>query len=304
MTGATGFIGRSFIIKLLEQGLPVRVAGRNIPSVTNTEYFRYDSLDNETSWEGAFDSVQVVCHIAGLAHGKHYSNFDYDAVNCKGTINLATQAAKAGVKRFIFISSIGVNGVSNIVPFTSFDRANPADEYSMSKFNAEKGLLDVALSQGLEVVIIRPPLVYGPNAPGNFGRLMKLSNLPFPLPLGGIKNKRSFVALENLVSLMLLCLEHPKAANQTFLVSDDSDISTSELIQMMRIVTGRKAFLISVPVRWLKWAAKLVGMSALIDRLCDSLQVDIKHTKETLGWLPPVSVEEGIRRCFTKEDLC
>jgi len=231
-------------------------------------------------------------HVAGIPLA------EFIQLNTDATINIAKAAAHSGVRRFIFLSSIGVNGICNTKPFSINDTPMPVEDYAVSKRNAEIGLKQIAADTGMEVVIIRPPLVYGANAPGNFGKLVKLAEKNLPLPLGAIHNKRSLVALDNLVDLMVTCIDHPKAANQTFLVSDDQDVSTTELLQMMTRAAGKKPLLLPVPVSWLKLAGKFIGKQAVIDRLCGNLQVDISHTKETLAWKPPVSVEEGIARCF------
>ncbi|MGN5055305.1 NAD-dependent epimerase/dehydratase family protein [Aeromonas veronii] len=250
-------------------------------------------------------AVDVVIHCAAQAHiGKGFveRQADFYQINYDATLKLARQAKDAGVKRFVFISSIGVNGSHNRHgAFKYDDVAAPWDEYTQSKYAAELGLRQLAKETGLEVVIIRPPLVYGANAPGNFGKLIHAIRNGHFLPLGAINNQRSFVALDNLVDLIITCIDHPHAINQTFLVSDEQDISTTQLLEMMSQASGKSPRLLPVPMSWLRLAGKLTGKQAVIERLCGNLQVDISHTKVTLGWQPPISVEEGIRRCFIED---
>lgn len=300
VTGATGFIGKSFLSNVIGQNFnvvaPARKPLSNLPDCVEMPLLEdLNNLPTDCDW---FDGCDAVLHIAAKAHLNNLSLDDYALVNTTATLNLAKRSADAGVKRFVFLSSIGVNGISNTKPYTAFDVPAPVEAYAVSKLEAEIGLKQIAKETGMEVVIIRPPLVYGADAPGNFGKLTKLAQKNLPLPLGAIHNKRSLVALDNLVDLIITCIDHPKAANHTFLVSDDLDVSTTDLLQMMTRAAGKKPRLIPVPVSWLKLAGKLTGKQAVIDRLCGNLQVDISHTKDTLGWKPPITVEEGIARCF------
>jgi len=221
---------------------------------------------------------------------------EFRKVNTAGTLTLARQAAEAGVRRFVFISSIGVNGNQSIKPFNEQDTPAPHDLYAISKFEAEQGLWGIQQDTGMEVVVIRPPLVYGPNAPGNFGALMRVVQRGWPLPLGAVHNQRSLVALDNLVDFVITCLDHPAAANQIFLVSDGEDLSTTELLRRVAHALGRPARLIPVPVSLLAAGAALLGRRDMAQRLCGSLQVDISKTQTLLGWNPPISVDEGLRR--------
>jgi UDP-glucose 4-epimerase len=223
---------------------------------------------------------------------------EFRRVNVQGTLNLARQAAAAGVRRFVFVSSIKVNGEATQLgrPFMADDAPAPLDAYGVSKMEAEQGLLETARQTGMEVVIIRPPLVYGPGVKANFAAMMRWLRCGVPLPLGAIHNQRSLVALDNLVDLIVTCLTHPAAANQTFLVSDGEDVSTTELLRRMGQALGRPARLIPVPVSWLKLAATLVGKPDVAQRLCGSLQVDIEKTRRLLVWTPPISLDEGLRR--------
>lgn len=307
LTGSTGFVGQGLIKKLPADSL-ISI-GRKVPETQHGRFVSKTLVASE-NFTDCLNGVSVVIHAAARVHVMADSSADplaeYRAINTAGTLNLAVQAAAAGVKRFIFISSIKVNGESTDKgkPFTPFDETAPTDPYGLSKAEAESELRQLAIKTGMEVVVIRPPLVYGPGVKANFAAMLNLAQKNLPLPLGAIHNKRSLVALDNLVDLVITCIDHPKAANQTFLVSDDNDISTPELLQTMTRVAGKKPRLFSVPVDLLKLAALLTGKQAVIDRLCGNLQLDISHTKITLDWIPPVSVEEGIRRCFVKEDLC
>ncbi|MDP5132957.1 MAG: SDR family oxidoreductase [Paraglaciecola sp.] len=308
LTGASGFVGGALSKALSEHCYQVIEIGRR-PS-KNSQHFYEAELSSTTDFSACLKGVDVCIHVAARAHVMNESAENpaevYNEANTKTTLNLAYQAAKEGVKRFIFISSIKVNGesTSDGHPFNINDTANPSDPYGFSKAEAELALKDIMIHTAMEVVIIRPPLVYGPGVKANFLSMLKLAQKNLPLPLGSIKNKRSLVALDNLVDLIVTCINHPSAANQTFLVSDDHDVSTSELLQMMTRAAGKTPRLLPVPVSWLKLAAKLTGKQAVIERLCGNLQVDISHTKHMLDWKPPVEMEEGIRRCFVKEDLC
>lgn len=311
ITGANGFIGQQLTNVLLDHGyslLSVLRLGASFNARSNVNIKRLYCFDEAHLRTIDFTGIECVVHLAAKAHVSHDDKINslelFRIANVESTLNLARLAANAGVKRFVFLSSIGVNGTSNNKPFCVTDEPAPSEPYAWSKLEAEKGLRQIALDTGIEVVIIRPPLVYGANAPGNFGRLIKLVQKDFPLPLGAIFNKRSLVGLDNLIDLIVTCVSHPKAGNQTFLVSDDHDLSTTELLNMMAKAAGKRSRLVPIPVGWLKFTTKLIRKQAVIDRLCGNLQVDIRPTKETLDWVPPISVEEGIRRCFIKEDLC
>lgn len=311
LTGATGFVGNALLQKLIQQPtLAICTYGRSVPVGLpryNTPVFNHvmGEISALADYATALGDVDVVIHCAAQAH-TNKNCIDYQAelnhVNCDGTLSLARQAVDAGVKRFVFISSIGVNGgFSREGPFKHDDTAAPWDEYTKSKYAAELGLQQLAKVTGLEVVIIRPPLVYGANAPGNFGKLVQAVKAGKWLPLGAIHNQRSFVALPNLVDLIITCIDHPHAINQTFLVSDDQDISTTQLLEMMTRAAGKSPRLLAVPMSWLRLVGKLTGKEAVIERLCGNLQVDISHTKKMLGWQPPISVEDGIKRCFIED---
>jgi len=305
LTGGTGFLGGALLGALANKD--VRCLGRQKPSEISGSSFYQCEINADADFSAAIQNMNVIIHCAARVHIMHDNSSapleDFREVNTYGTLNLAQQAADAGVKRFIFISSIKVNGESTELglPFKSDDNFVPTDPYGLSKYEAEVGLREIAARTGMEVVIIRPPLVYGPGVKANFASMMKWVNKGIPLPLGSVNaNKRSLVYLDNLVDLIVTCIDHPNAANQTFLVSDDHDVSTTELLREMARGDERPSRLIPVPVGVMQFAANLVGKGAVAARLFGSLQVDIEHTKKVLNWSPPVSFSEGIRRCFYK----
>ncbi|MBA2880020.1 nucleoside-diphosphate-sugar epimerase [Desulfosalsimonas propionicica] len=300
ITGATGFIGRRLCEVIPEKGFAVRPALRR---ALDTDGIVVGDLGPATDWSAGLNGVDAVVHLAARVHvmvdkaGDPLAEFR--RVNVAGTLNLARQAAGAGVKRLVFLSSVKVNGEATEFgrPFTVQDAPAPQDPYAISKFEAEQGLRQVEKETGLEVVIIRPPLVYGPGVKANFLRLMQAVQKGLPLPLGLVRNRRSMVALDNLVDLIGVCLEHPAAGGQTFLVSDGEDLSTPELIRRLAQAMGKKARLLPVPPALLRLGGSVIGKRAEVERLIGSLQVDIGHTCEKLGWRPVISVDEAIRRC-------
>ncbi len=309
ITGATGFVGRVLVDRVLESPRCVRVALRQDSNLFSSEVDKVivENLAAKTNWGKALEQVDAVVHLAARVHVMQDSVSnpleEFRKVNTEGTLNLARQAAEAGVKRFVFISSIKVNGefTKDGTPFTAMDVPAPQDPYGVSKLEAEQGLLVLAKETGMEVVIIRPPLVYGPGVKANFLKMMAGLNKGIPLPLGAVHNKRSLVALDNLVDLILTCIEHPAAANETFLVSDDEDLSTPELLQRMAASMGKSARLLPVSEWLIKFGAALLGKSGIAQRLLSSLQLDITKTKEVLSWTPPISVDEGLKK--TAEDF-
>lgn len=302
ITGATGFLGRSLVESLSLRHDSLTLALRADTAESCLPVFRFEGLTSDQDWSGGLTGQDVVVHSAARVHVMNDTSIDplaeFRKVNVEGTLSLARQAAAAGVKRFIFISSIKVNGEGTTLgkPYTAFDAPAPQDPYGVSKLEAEQGLRQIADYTGMEVVFIRPVLVYGPRVKANFRSMMNWVNKGVPLPLGAIHNRRSLVSLDNLVDLIITCIDHPAAANQTFLVSDGEDLSTSQMLRRMAAALGRPARLLPVPERWLCAAADLLGKAAVAQRLCGSLQVDIRHTCETLDWQPPVSVDEGFRR--------
>ena len=309
VTGANGFVGRALCAEIVARGTAVRGITRSacdFPS--GTESFRVGDIDDSTNWQDALAGCRVVVHLAARVHVMADTAAnpldEFRRINVQGTLNLARQAAAAGVNRFVFISSVKVNGEATLPgqPFAADDAPAPLDAYGISKMEAEQGLREIAFQTGMEVVIIRPPLVYGPGVKANFAAMMRWLRRGIPLPLGAIHNQRSLVALDNLVDLIVTCLTHPAAANQTFLVSDGEDVSTTELLRRMGQAMGRPARLIPVPASWLKLAAAMVGKPDVAQRLCGSLQVDIEKTRRLLGWTPPLSLDEGLRRAARSAD--
>jgi nucleoside-diphosphate-sugar epimerase len=302
VTGASGFIGQRLTVQLANQGRSVigvvRSGSVYSPRYDTVSVKRIEALDEATEWSHCLRDVSSIVHCAAVAH-EHPG--DVWSVNVAGALNLARQAAKAGVQRFVFISSIGVNGNISTSPFSEKDTPIPAGLYAQSKWEAEQRLWDIQRDSGMQVVILRPPLVYGPNAPGNFGSLVQRIDKSVPLPLGAINNKRSLIALDNLVDLIITCVDHPAAANQVFLASDGQDVSTTELLRGVGQAMGKPARLIPVPAGMLMFGSSLLGKKAAAQRLLGSLQVDISKARNVLGWEPPLSVEEGLRRCFVSE---
>jgi UDP-glucose 4-epimerase len=304
LTGASGFVGQHIYQRIKSfEGNTINTIGRSRGDLTQNTSFFERNIDGSTDYSQALLNGDVVIHSAARVHVMDDSSNNplahFRAVNTSGTLNLAQQAAAAGIKRFIFISSIKVNGESTALglPFKPDYTFMPKDPYGLSKYEAEIGLRKVARETGMEVVIIRPPLVYGPGVKANFSAMMKWMNKGLPLPLGGIKeNKRSLVSVDNLVDLICCCIEHPNAANQTFLVSDGDDVSTSELLANMATALAAPNRLLHIPSTWFTFATKLLGKPTIAQRLCGSLQVDISKTKELLNWQPPYSSAEGMQK--------
>jgi len=304
VTGATGFVGRALVNRAALDGLQLRATARRQKTdwPPGVEIASVGDLAPATDWRTALDGVDVVVHCAARVHIMNESVTnplaEFRRVNVAGTLNLARQAVDAGVLRFVFISSIKVNGEGTPLdqPYTVDHLPAPVDLYGISKHEAELGLLQLAEETGLEVVIIRPVLVYGPGVKANFLSMMRWLQQGIPLPLGALQNRRSLVALDNLVDLIVTCLDHPAGANKIFLVSDGEDISTTELLRRTAAALGRPARLIRVPPLILRTAARFLGKTDLAQRLCGSLQVDISNTREVLGWVPPVSVDDALKQ--------
>jgi nucleoside-diphosphate-sugar epimerase len=300
LTGAGGFIGRRLAVRLADDGHDVTRVVRRATSAGQEVIV--EDLATFRDWQSILDGIDVVIHLAGRAHILDDRASDpleaFREINTRATAALAQGAAAAGVKRFIFLSSIGVNGnVTHQRRFSAHDVPNPQSAYAVSKYEAELALKDIAASSGLKTVIIRPPLVHGPGAPGNFEKMIQWLARGVPLPLGAILgNRRSLVGLDNLVDLIVTCLDHPKAVGQTFLVSDGEDISTAELLRRLSRSLHLAPRLFSVPPWMLRFAVRVAGKKEIAQRLLDNLQVDIAHTRETLGWTPPFSVDEGFAR--------
>jgi nucleoside-diphosphate-sugar epimerase len=299
VTGANGFLGGSLVVALENKGSTVK-------TLVRTSFGRQGEVAGalETLDSSDLEGVSCVIHCAARAHIMKDEVVDpiaeYRAVNVDGTLRLARQAVDVGVKRFIFISSIKVNGeqTSSGSPYTADDIPKPLDAYGISKYEAEEGLKNLVLNTGMELVIIRPPLIYGPGMKGNLAAIKNLVDKSFPLPFAGIENKRSLVSLDNLVDLIALCVTHPDAKNQTFLVSDNEDVSTTQLFQYVAEARVKRLTMFKVPRTLMKFSLKLLGKTDLFERLFGSLQVDITKTQELLNWRPRIGVKEGFRRAF------
>jgi nucleoside-diphosphate-sugar epimerase len=302
VTGATGFVGSRLAQRLAQGKWPVRAAVRRDADALpfGIEVATVGEIDGTTDWRSALDGVATVIHCAARAHILHETNEDpaasFRRVNTDGTLNLARQALDAGVSRFVFVSTIGVLGNETIDrPFRSDDPPAPGSVYAASKLEAEEGLHSLVRSAEMKVVIVRPPLVYGPGAPGNLSRMLRWLAMGMPLPLGAIENRRSLVGLDNLVDFLVRCAEHPAAANRTFLVSDGEDVSTPALLRAVGEAAGLRVRLFPVPPRLLTLVARIVGKPELAQRLCGSLQVDASEAIRLLDWVPPMSLSAGLR---------
>lgn len=304
VTGANGFVGTALCEFFTKSQVPVRAIVRTSGlSPTDTGVESVGDISSKTDWTHALKDVTKVVHLASRVHIMTDQSAnplaEYRLINVEGTVNLARQAAAAGVKRFVFLSSIKVNGEFTELsrPFTADDEPAPTDAYGISKHEAEMALRQIAMETDMEVVIIRPPLVYGPGVKANFAAKMRWLARGLPVPLAGMThNRRSLVALDNLIDLIVTCLNHPKAANQTFLVSDAEDLSTADLLKRTGVALGKPARLFYVPSWLLQRLATLVNKPGIYQRLCGSLQVDMSKTRQLLAWTPPLSVDEGLRR--------
>jgi len=302
VTGASGFVGEAVVFKLLvdKKFRPI-AAARGTTRLHGLCPVQPFDLTH-TKVLPALDGVQVVIHAAARVHVMNETAVDalaeFRKVNVEGTLSLAQRAAASGVKRFIFISSIKVNGESTLPgkPFKADDRPNPQDPYGVSKYEAEEGLKQLGRATGMEVVIIRPPLVYGPGVKANFLSMLNWLGRGIPLPLGAIRNQRSLVSIGNLVSLIVTCIDHPAAANQIFLVSDGEDLSTTQLLRRLSKALGKPARLLPLSEWLLELAASVLGKQSVAQRICGSLQVDISKNSDLLGWTPPVNMDKAMRQ--------
>jgi len=305
VTGANGFIGRVLCGVLADAGNEVRGSARDSQHITiknqACEYISVGDIDSNTDWAPALNGVDAVVHLAARVHVMRETAVDplmeFQRVNVEGTERLARQAVSLGVKRFVYVSSIKVNGQKTTDDsFAADDLPAPQDPYAISKWVAEQVLHQIAGETGLEVVVIRPPLVYGPGVRGNFLRLLRLVDRGLPLSFGSIENRRSLVSVFNLCDLLRICLEHPKACGEVFLIKDGEDLSTAEIIRRIARAMHRPCRLVRIPAPLLRLAGALVGRRAEVDRLCDSLQMDMEKTRVLLNWTPPVSIAEGLER--------
>lgn len=301
VTGGNGFIGKRLVERLQRDGEHrVKVASRDPDSCGISELFRVEEGLQQTDWTPALRGVECVVHLAGVSF---VSDVPSDAelrrlkaINVETTLKLAKQSAAEGVKRFVFMSSAKVNGeATDNVPFSSKDAANPQDAYSVSKFEAEQGLLDISNRTGLEIVILRPPMVYGLGAKGNFLKLVRLVNARIPLPLGSVDNKRSFIGIKNLIDVIAICLKHPSAANETLLVSDGCDLSTAKFVKLIAEARNKSIITFKIPTLILLLLAVSVGKRRLAVSLLGSFQLDISATERILDWEPGYSVVDNLR---------
>lgn len=299
VTGATGFVGMSLVPFLRQRGFWVRSTVRQEASQTPTsdETVVISNIDQHIDWRPALSGMDAVIHLAGRAHIMQESNADplaaYRSVNRDGTVTLAQQAVETGVKRLVFLSSIKVNGDNTQPgrPFRADDSVAPTDPYGLSKYEAEQALSQI---QGLEAVVVRPPLIYGPGVKANFLRMVNLVHKGLPLPLASVKNRRSMVGVMNLSDLLATCVESPQAAGETFLVSDNDDVSTPQLLRLIAESLGVKSRLLPFPPKLLATMAGLLGKGPEVSRLCGSLHIDMTKTQSVLDWAPPVSLAQGI----------
>jgi nucleoside-diphosphate-sugar epimerase len=304
VTGATGFLGAALVKRFctlpeISVVAPLRNLNSKLPDVVEKTHI--SNIDQTTDWAQSLSGVNILVHSAARVHVMNedpaQSLEKFRAINVQGTLNLARQAIQAGVKRFIFISSIKVNGEATVLgsAFSANDIPHPSDPYAISKYEAEQQLMQLANIGAIEVVIIRPVLIYGADVGANFQQMMRWLVKGIPLPFGEVNNLRSLVSLDNVVDLVTTCLDHPRAVNQVFLVSDDEDVSTTQLMRRLITYLGVKTWLVPVPARVLVLLAGLLGRRATAQRLFGSLQVDIKKNRELLGWRPPGSLNDGLR---------
>ncbi|HEX4947396.1 MAG TPA: SDR family oxidoreductase [Blastocatellia bacterium] len=300
VTGASGFVGQAVCQHLAESGLSVIKALRNSAG-DQTDARIVGEINAQTDWSQALLGVDSIVHLAARVHVMHDVAADplseFRKVNVAGTVNLAQQAAQAGVRRLIFVSSIKVNGEkTEEQQFTEMDKPAPQDPYSISKFEAEQQLQEIAHQTGLEVVILRPPLIYGPRVKANFYQLMNAVYRGWPLPLGSVHNKRSLLYVNTFADAIKVSLTHPNAVGKTFLVSDDESVSTSELVSKLGRHLHRAPRLLNIPVTWMKLGGKFSGKSAAVDRLTSSLVVNSNKIRQDLGWTSPYSFDLGIQK--------
>lgn len=304
VTGASGFIGRNLCAFLKKSGYFVRGTGRRDGHDISwvNEYIQVGEINEKTNWQPALAGVDTVIHLAARVHIMRENAADsleeFRRVNALGTKHLARMAVEAGVKRFIFTSSVKVNGEGRQAPYTEEDVPAPEDAYGVSKLEAEQVLAQIAAETGFEVTILRLPLVYGPGVKANFRNLIKLVSCRLPIPFKSIKNRRSFLYIGNLIDVIMICLRDPKAVGQTFLVSDGQDVAVPDLIRIIAKAMGKRAILFSLPLGLLKMLCKIVGKTEVLEKLTGSLCVDIGKIRNLLNWNPPFTIEEGIKEAL------
>lgn len=292
ITGGTGFIGNELSSRIKTARYVVRREARQKFSDT----FIINNLDSETDWSGAFRDIDTIIHLAGVAHRSNIDVTRYNEINNLGTLHLAREASKSGVKRFVFVSSIGVNGsqTSPYMPFSSTTEVSPHNPYAQSKYDAEIGLKQIARETGLELVIVRPTLVYGPNSPGNFDALVRMIKILPILPFGLTKNRRDFISVQNLSCLLIECASNPKASGHIFLASDGGPVSTKDFVNAVAKSLSKRVFHLPIPESLMRILGKLVGKEAMIDQLFGSLEVDSSNIHAILGWTPPFTMEYSL----------
>jgi nucleoside-diphosphate-sugar epimerase len=302
LTGATGFVGKALDSELKKNNFHIKyLSGQSILKSLKSDNLK-NFIKENINWSEYLSNTACVIHCAARSHIMKETETDplavYRSANVEATYNIAKQAARYGVKRFIFLSSVKVNGERTIgsSSFKYSDISKPKDAYAISKLEAEEALLELSKQTGLEIVIIRAPLVYGEEVKGNFKRLLNLVYKKIPMPFAKVSNLRSFIGIENLTNLIVCCIDHPKAAGQTFLASDGEDISTPDLIKKLSKLMGQPSRLFAFPLLIIKLISYLIGKSLEVKRLLDSLRVDSSNTQEVLGWRPPLSLDEGLKK--------
>ena len=307
VTGSTGFVGKVLTYDLVKKGFHVVAVVRKKKSLSRSiTQVVVPDINENTSWVKALENCNAVIHLAGRVHVMQETSSnplaEFRRLNVAGSKNLARCAIAAGVKRFVYVSSIKVNGEETLngEAFTEFSKVEPQDPYGVSKYEAEQALLQVARETGLEVVIVRTPIVYGTGVKGNFAQLISVLKRGLPLPFASVCNKRSLLYVGNLVDALLLCATHPAAGGQTYLVSDGEDLSTFDLLHKLTIMMGRAPRIFAFPTSLLKLAGLLMGKSKQIGRLLGSLQVDSSKIRRELGWVPPYTLEQGLQNTVQK----
>ena len=300
ITGASGFIGQSLVPALRDKCFNVVQVTRQMSHSNSPDIYSIPNFTKQGVWVFPLQGCDVVVHLAARVHVMRDISENplkaYLSVNLQDTVNLAEAAAKADVKRFVFVSSIKVSGeYTEQQPFTENDLPNPQDPYAVSKYKAEKALRQIEKETGMQVVILRPPLIYGAGVKANFAALLKLVDKKLPLPLANINNKRSFIYVNNFVDAIITCVTHPHAAGQTYLVSDGEDVSMPQLIKKIAVALNKPNYLFSFPISFMRFFAKFVGKSASVDRLTESLIIDSSKIRQELGWKPPFTMAEGLK---------